>query len=563
MPSSINYFIYVRKSSDGEDRQALSNPDQIFEIQKIVDRKNLRIVDIIQETKTAKKPGRKHFNMMLKRIRKGEAQGILCWKLNRLARNPVDGGEISWMLQEGVIQHIRSCENEYFPEDNVLLMLVEFGVANQYSKDLAADVKRGMRRKAQRGWYPGAVLPIGYMHNPQKEVPEGGDKIVIDPIRFPLVKRLWQLMGTGEYTLPQIYEKAQVLGLRNKKGKTFSINTIRNLFEKSFYAGTFHWRDENKEIFEVEGKHIKMITPKLFHRVQGILHGNSKPTRLNKQNIRYKGVIQCGNCFSSVCGDKKLQVICSVCKHKFSRKNRDSCPQCLTQIKKMKKPTLLEYTYYRCTRRRNNCAEVALKEEVLEKQIISIFENIKINEAYYRYLLELLKESNKDRSDFKNQKRDFQRRIQSLDKKLVSYGDLRADNEITAEEYKKVKKRFSEEKMKLEKELRKLKYDDSVWIQDIDSIGKLMLKAKKVFQEDDDMKKNEVLSSFRSNLLVKQKKLYFPMLSTFSVIGKGFEVYSAYFGALEPEKSLDIYRSFGVFNDLNAILLAIVNKARN
>lgn len=38
---------------------------------------------------------------MLERIEKGEAEGILCWQINRLSRNPVDGGKLSWLLQKG------------------------------------------------------------------------------------------------------------------------------------------------------------------------------------------------------------------------------------------------------------------------------------------------------------------------------------------------------------------------------------------------------------------------------------------------------------------------------
>jgi len=102
---------------------------------------------------------------MLERIHKGEAEGILTWKLNRLARNPIDGGQISWMLQQNIIKHIQTFERDYYPTDNVILMQVEFGMANQYVKDLSIDVKRGMRQKAERGWYPIAVLPIGYIHN--------------------------------------------------------------------------------------------------------------------------------------------------------------------------------------------------------------------------------------------------------------------------------------------------------------------------------------------------------------------------------------------------------------
>jgi len=101
---------------------------------------------------------------MLQRISDNEAEGILCWKLNRLARNPIDGGSINWMLQQGIIKHIRTHDRNYFPTDNVLMMNVEFGMANQFVIDLSTDVKRGLRNKVKMGWLPG-VAPPGYLNN--------------------------------------------------------------------------------------------------------------------------------------------------------------------------------------------------------------------------------------------------------------------------------------------------------------------------------------------------------------------------------------------------------------
>ena len=109
-PNKIKFFLYARKSSESEDRQVASIESQIAELEKLAKREGLEIIKLFFESKSAKAPGRAVFNEMIERIYKGEAQGILCWKLDRLARNPVDGGNINWMLQQGGIQHIRPFE---------------------------------------------------------------------------------------------------------------------------------------------------------------------------------------------------------------------------------------------------------------------------------------------------------------------------------------------------------------------------------------------------------------------------------------------------------------------
>ena len=104
--TSISYIIYARKSTESEDRQVASIDSQIAELQTVAEREGLQVADVLSESQSAKAPGRVVFNEMMGRIHRGEAHGILCWKLDRLARNPVDGGNISWMLQQGIIQRI-------------------------------------------------------------------------------------------------------------------------------------------------------------------------------------------------------------------------------------------------------------------------------------------------------------------------------------------------------------------------------------------------------------------------------------------------------------------------
>lgn len=222
----IQYFLYVRRSQDSEDRQMASLEDQKIEMMRVAKQLNIKVVDVIEESQSAKKPGRPKFNQMLERIHKGEANGILCWKLNRLARNPIDGGQISWLLQQGVIQHIQTQGRDYKPTDNVLMMAVELGMANQFVNDLSVDVKRGLRLKTERGWMAQSWLPIGYKHNTGYK--KGEDEIV-STSDLLLIKKLFGYFLEGTYSVSDIQRKAKVIGLKNKKGKEYCFNTFLNM----------------------------------------------------------------------------------------------------------------------------------------------------------------------------------------------------------------------------------------------------------------------------------------------------------------------------------------------
>ena len=93
----MKYFIYTRKSTDSEERQVLSIEAQMFELREYAKKENLNIVREFVESKTAKEPGREIFNEMMGGIENGEAEGILAWHPDRLARNSIDGGRIIYL----------------------------------------------------------------------------------------------------------------------------------------------------------------------------------------------------------------------------------------------------------------------------------------------------------------------------------------------------------------------------------------------------------------------------------------------------------------------------------
>jgi DNA invertase Pin-like site-specific DNA recombinase len=98
------FFLYARKSTDIEDKQVLSIEAQITELRAFAKQNNLDIIEEFIEKQSAKIPGRPIFNAMLKKIENGEANGILAWHPDRLARNSVDGGKLFILLIAGVFQ---------------------------------------------------------------------------------------------------------------------------------------------------------------------------------------------------------------------------------------------------------------------------------------------------------------------------------------------------------------------------------------------------------------------------------------------------------------------------
>ena len=107
----MKYFIYCRKSTESEDRQLLSIPAQKRELREYAKKHGLQIVDTLSESASACKLGRTKFNEMIQRIQNNEADGILVWALNRIARNALDGGTVIHLMDTGSLNNIRTPSN--------------------------------------------------------------------------------------------------------------------------------------------------------------------------------------------------------------------------------------------------------------------------------------------------------------------------------------------------------------------------------------------------------------------------------------------------------------------
>ena len=233
----LKYFLYARKSTDVEDKQILSIESQLAELRELAKRENLNITDEFIEKRSAKIPGRPVFNEMLKRIQNGEVQGIVCWKIDRLSRNPVDSGKIQWLLQQGIIQHIQTHSQSHYPNDNVLMMSVELGMANEYVRQLSENTARGLRQKARNGDFP-SLAPFGYINNPVIK------KIAIHKKNAKLVKKMFELYATGSVrleNLAMILEKSDILSKNNNR---VHVSRIAHIITNPIYYGHFRHAGE-------------------------------------------------------------------------------------------------------------------------------------------------------------------------------------------------------------------------------------------------------------------------------------------------------------------------------
>ena len=115
------YALYCRKSTEDSSRQILSLDSQEKEMLKLAETLELDIVQVFRESKSAKKPdNRPQFSELINLIKKGKIDGIICWKIDRLSRNPIDSATIQWLLQQNQLKIIQTMERQYLPNDIII-----------------------------------------------------------------------------------------------------------------------------------------------------------------------------------------------------------------------------------------------------------------------------------------------------------------------------------------------------------------------------------------------------------------------------------------------------------
>lgn len=507
--SKIKYFLYARKSSESEDRQIQSIDDQVNRLTLFAKQYSLDIAEVITESKSAKKPNnRPLFENMLKKIEKGEADGILCWQINRLSRNPKDSGDLQWMLQQRQIKSIQTMDKEYLPEDNALLFSVETGVANQFILDLSKNVKRGIQEKLNRGWRPGNA-PTAYLNDLATHT------LIPDPKRFKLIRKAWDLMLTGNYTVPQILDKLNNnWGFRTVKKKRLgnrpmAMSGLYKIFTNLFYAGVIVHKGE-----KYPGKHKPMITLEEYDHVQLILGRKGKP-RPQKHEFPFTGMIKCGECGCLNTAEIKKKIIKTTGKFK-------------------------KYTYYHCTRKKKHikCSQKkVVSQENIESQIKEFLDDITIMPEFKDWALDVIRENDSDKIKEKEELSvKFKKDLDKKNEELSELTRMRYKNLIDDEFFLREKETLENELTKTVERIKQLEKESQSFVELTEKTFNFSAYAKIKFENGTNEDKKEIFAGLGSNSTIKDKKLFIEANEWLVCIKNGYKPLASEYVRFELDK---------------------------
>ncbi|MBU1557530.1 recombinase family protein [Patescibacteria group bacterium] len=344
----MKYCLYARKSTESDERQALSIDSQVKEMLQIAEREGLEIIDIRRESKSAKDSNnRPIFKELLRDISEERFNAILTWAPDRLSRNAGDLGSVVDLMDAKKLVSIRTYGQTFSnsPNEKFLLMIL-CSQAKLENDNRGINVKRGLRTRCEMGLWP-TCPPTGYFKEKRMD---RKCECIVDSDRAPVIKQIFEKVAYEKWSGRKIYHWLRFdLNFRTEAGKKhFSLGNIYRMLENPFYYGTFEYPRGSGNWYQ--GKHKPIITKELFDLVQGQVK-NSQLVRKENIEFAFTRIMKCGLCGSGISATEKF--------------------------KKLKNGDFNRHVYYGCTKAKDKyCKCGFINETDLIKQLQKLVDKL-------------------------------------------------------------------------------------------------------------------------------------------------------------------------------------------
>ena len=276
---------------------------------------------------------------------------LISHKLDRLARNRADDVEINRAFEDAGVRLVSTSENIDQTPGGMLLHGIMSSIAEFYSRNLANEVIKGMGEKARNGGTLGKA-PLGYMNVRARD--ENGREvrtIALDEERAPLIRLAFTEYATGNWTVRQLADHLNTLGLTipptpRRPAKSITATRLHEILRHPYYKGIVTFQG-----VEYPGKHEPLVDSQTWQTVQTILTSRRYGERQRIHNHFLKSTVVCGQCGA------RLSV----------------------QNAKNSKGTI--YPYFVCARRcrLHDCAFTAVLIDVVEDRIVELYRAIELS----------------------------------------------------------------------------------------------------------------------------------------------------------------------------------------
>jgi site-specific DNA recombinase len=436
--------LYARVSTSEQEREGFSIPAQLKLLRDYAAINDIDIVGEHVDVETARKAGRTEFEAMLAYLRRHPSvRIILVEKTDRLYRNLKDWVTLDeldieiHLAKEGVVLSSDSRSSEKFMHGIKVLM------AKNYIDNLSEEARKGMTEKAAQGYWP-SLAPLGYRNVRN----EAGRKVIeVDPATAPIIARLFELCGTGNYSMSDLAQKARDLGLRYRRsGNPIGLSSLLYVLRNRIYTGSYEW---DGKLYR--GMHEPIVSLEVWEIAQEVIDGRfASNVRAKPHDFVYTGLMTCGHCGCAM----------------------------VAEIKKQK------YIYYHCTGFKGKCPERYVRQEALDVHFQQVLARLRLDDEIFGLVQRALRESHDDeRREREEAKARLIAEADQLQERLdIIYLD-KVEGRITREFHDRIVTPWRAERARAIRGLEHLNNVDEAYVDDGVALLDVVRKAHEGFAE--------------------------------------------------------------------------------
>lgn len=470
--------IYARVSTREQEEEGYSIESQTKLLREYAANNGYEVVHEYVEAESAKEAGRKQFGNMVKFLcASKDVKTILVEKTDRLYRNFSDASRLD--IEHTGITIVLVKEGRVLSKDSrsgdMLMHDVHLSIAKYYINNLKEETSKGLLAKAEAGEFP-SKAPQGYMNDKETK------RIEPNPKTARLVKRLFELYATGDYSLETVSQKIASEGLLAAGGRKISRSEISFILSNVIYYGKFRWKGRM-----FAGIHEPLVSRELFEAAQRALRRLNKP-RKSKKNFAYRGLLTCGKC------------------------------GCLFTAELTKG----KYVYYHCSRSKGPCDSAYIREEQLDTMFADEIKKIQPDRQSLFYVTSrLLRRHNEDgafRSDALARLRAEKTRLKvKMDK---AYND-KLEGEITDAWWKERSSEWRKSQQDTDAAIERLEKGDAGEFNMGLDLLEMAGQASEMFKVRSLDERRQLLNIVASNFLVNGKSIVPTYKKPFDLLAKG------------------------------------------
>ena len=342
---------YIRVSTEDQKNRGYSPDNQIRQARDYAAMHDYHIRRIFDDSGRSGRSTENRYALqeLFRAIEKDPVDAILIYKIDRFARNVGDFDRMYKDLKVRGVKLISICEGDLMGGDCLIPGIFSL-VAQWESETNGKRTRDALAQKFEEGWLP-RPPPLGY-----KSV--GGDKekktCEPDPYEAPIIKELFELYGTGNYSILEIQDWLADKNIVSKNGTGLGHSVINNILRNPFYYGLIRWHGQSKI-----GNHVPIISKDLYDTCQFVLMKHRDfLLRRRTHDFLLRGFIRCAECGQRYTAEW----------HKDGQKlkKRDG-----------------KIAYYHCQKRdRNGCPAPYVEMTNLETQVAEQFKNMQFSRKF-------------------------------------------------------------------------------------------------------------------------------------------------------------------------------------